>query len=60
MIDETAKFQQDLKNKGIINEKETQEIFDQLYVQAQKESNLENKPENWAKIIQIARKNYNS
>lgn len=60
MIDETAKFQQELKAKGIMSEKELQENFDKLYTQAQKETGLENKPENWAKIIKNARKLYNS
>lgn len=56
MINETAKFEQKIKNKGVVNEKEMQEIFDKLYAQAQKETCLENKPENWAKIIQSASK----
>ena len=59
MINETAKFEQEIKNKGVVSEKEMQEIFDKLYAQTQKETCLENKPENWAKIIQNARKLYN-
>ena len=58
MIEETAKFQQELNAKGVTDEKEMQKIFDELYLKTQETSKLENKPENWAKIIKNARKTY--
>jgi len=56
MIDETKKLISELKTKGISDENELQKNFDELYSKAQKESSLEDKPENWGKIIQKARK----
>jgi len=55
MIDETKKLKSEIKSKGISDEKEIQKIFDDLYEKAVKSTGLEDKTQNWAKIIKEAR-----
>lgn len=56
MIDETKKLTSEIKAKGITDEKAIEESFDNLYEQAQKSTGLEDKTQNWGKIIKEARK----
>ena len=55
MIDETKKLTTETKAKGITDEKSIQETFDNLYEIAQKSTGLEDKTQNWGKIIKEAR-----
>ncbi len=55
MIDETKILTDKIKAKGITNEKQIQKQFDDLYMKAVKQSGLEDKIPNWAKIIKVAR-----
>lgn len=55
MIDETKKLTSEIKSKGINNEQEIQEIFDNLFNQAVKSTGLEDKTQNWGKILKEAR-----
>ena len=56
MIDETAKLTSEIKAKGVTDEKTVQETFDNLYEKAQKSTGLEDKTQNWGKILREARK----
>ena len=56
MIDETKKLTLELKAKGISDENELQTTFDNLYAQATKSTGLEDKTQNWGKIVHEARK----
>ncbi len=55
-IDEAKKFEKEIKQKGINEEKEIKELFDKQYASALETTKLEDKPQNWAAIIQQARK----
>ena len=55
MIDETKKFKSELKLKGIKDEQQMQEIFDNLYKQAMEMTGLEDKTQNWGKLIKEVR-----
>ena len=55
MIDETKKLTSEIKAKGISDESEIQKIFDDLYARAAKSTGLEDKTQNWGKILKEAR-----
>lgn len=55
MIDETKKLKSEIKSKGISDENKIQQAFDDLYTQAVKTTGLEDKTQNWGKIIKEAR-----
>jgi hypothetical protein len=55
MIDETKKLTAEIQAKGITEEKEIQKTFDDLYLKAQESTGLEDKTQNWGKIVKEAR-----
>ena len=55
MIDETAKLTSEIKTKGITDEQAVEERFNNLYAEAIKSTGLEDKTQNWAKIVKEAR-----
>jgi len=55
MIDETKMLISEIKAKGITEEPAIQEKFDNLFGQALKSTGLEDKTQNWGKIIKEAR-----
>lgn len=55
MIDETKKLISEIKAKGITDEKEIQDTFDNLFAKALKSTGLEDKTQNWGKILKEAR-----
>ena len=59
MIEETAKLTSEIKTKGITDEQTVEEIFNNLYAEAIKSTGLEDKIQNWAKIVKEARVLYN-
>ena len=60
MIDETKNLTSEIKAKGISDESEVQKIFDDLYARAAKSTGLEDKTQNWGKILKEARVLYNN
>lgn len=59
MIDETKALINEIKKKNPqISEEELNSKFDELYSEAQKETELEDKTENWGAILKHARKLY--
>ena len=55
MIDETKNLISEIKAKGISDEKTMQETFDNLYNQALQTTGMEDKTQNWGKLIKAAR-----
>lgn len=55
-IDEAKNFEKEIKQKGINEEKGVKELFDKQYAKALATTKLEDNPQNWATIIQQARK----
>ena len=55
MIDETKKLVSEIKAKGITDENEIQNTFDNLFNQALESTGLEDKTQNWSKILKEAR-----
>ena len=55
MIDETKKLTSEIEAKGITDENEIQETFDNLFAQALKSSGLYDKTQNWGRILKEAR-----
>lgn len=60
MIDETKKFQSELKLKGIKDEQKMQQTFDNLYKQAMETTGLEDKTQNWGTLVKEARQIFES
>lgn len=60
MIDETQKFKSELKLKGIKDEQQIQETFDNLYKQAMETTGLEDKTQNWGTLVKEARQIFES
>lgn len=54
MIDETKKLSSEIRAKGVSDENEVQEMFDDLYTRALQSTGLEDKIQNWGKIIKEA------
>lgn len=55
MIDETKMLTSEIKAKGITDEKEIQDTSDNLFNQALESTGLEDKTQNWNKILKEAR-----
>lgn len=55
MIDETKKLTSEIKAKGITDEKAIEDKFNNLFAEATKSTGLEDKTQNWGKIIKEAR-----
>ena len=55
MIDETKKLTSEIKTKGITDEQAIEDKFNSLFAEALKSTGLEDKTQNWSKIIKEAR-----
>lgn len=55
MIEETNKLTSDIKTQGITDEQAIEERFNNLFAEALKSTGLEDKIQNWGKIIREAR-----
>ena len=55
MINETKKLTSEIKAKGITDEQTIEERFNNLFAEALKSTGLEDKTQNWGKIIKEAR-----
>ena len=55
MIDETKMLTSEIKAKGVTEEQEIEQRFNELFAEALKSTDLEDKTQNWGKILRKAR-----